>query len=47
MITKLQAAKICLSCGCHMIITNGRDPAVLYDIIDGKPVGTTFAEDAQ
>ena len=33
--------------GCDMIITNGRNPAILYDIIDGKPVGTTFAEDAQ
>lgn len=44
MVTKLQAAKICLSCGCDMIITNGNNPANLYDIIDGKPVGTTFTE---
>ena len=44
MITKLQAAKICLSCGCDMIITNGNNPANLYDIIDGKQVGTTFTE---
>lgn len=44
MVTKLQAAKICLSCGCDMIITNGNAPANLYDIIDGKPVGTTFTE---
>ena len=44
MITKLQAAKICLSCGCDMIIANGNDPANLYDIIDGKQVGTTFTE---
>ena len=43
MVTKLQAAKICLNCGCDMIITNGNRPAVLYDIIDGKPVGTTFS----
>ena len=43
MITKLQAAKICLNCGCDMIITNGSHPAVLYDIIDGKPTGTTFS----
>ncbi len=43
MITKLQAAKICLDCGCDMVITNGKNPAVLYDIIDGKPVGTTFS----
>ena len=44
MVTKLQAAKICLDCGCDMIIANGNDPANLYDIIDGKQVGTTFTE---
>ena len=42
MVTKLEAAKICLSCDCDMIITNGNNPAVLYDIVDGKSVGTTF-----
>lgn len=42
--TKLQAAQICLSCGCEMIITNGARPQNLYDILDGKPVGTTFTE---
>ena len=44
MITKLQAAKICLACGCDMIITNGNNPYNLYDILDGKLVGTTFTE---
>ena len=44
MITKLQAAKICLGCGCDMIITNGDTPTNLYDIMDGKAVGTTFTE---
>ena len=42
MVTKLQAAKICMSCGCAMVITNGNNPDHLYDILDGKPVGTTF-----
>ena len=42
MITKLQAAEICLGCGCTMVIANGEDAAVLYDILDGKDVGTTF-----
>jgi glutamate 5-kinase len=42
MVTKLQAAQICLSCGCAMVITNGNDPDHLYDILDGKPIGTTF-----
>ena len=44
MLTKLQAAKICMACGCEMIITNGNRPTCLYDILDGKSVGTTFAE---
>ena len=44
MVTKLQAAKICLSCGCDMVIANGSDPMNLYHILDGKPVGTTFTE---
>ena len=44
MVTKLQAARICLSCGCDMVITNGNRPAVLYDIVDGKQVGTIFSE---
>ena len=42
MVTKLHAAKICLSCGCDMVIANGREPENLYDILDGKPIGTTF-----
>ena len=42
MVTKLQAAKICLDCGCDMIIANGSIPTNLYDILDGKSVGTTF-----
>ena len=42
MVTKLQAAKICMSCGCDMIIANGSNPTNLYDILDGKSVGTTF-----
>jgi hypothetical protein len=25
-----------------MIIANGSDPALLYDILEGKPVGTRF-----
>ena len=44
MVTKLQAAKICLSCGCDMVIANGSDPTNLYHILDGKAVGTTFTE---
>ena len=44
MATKLQAAQICMDCGCDMIITNGNNPTALYDILEGKLVGTTFSE---
>ena len=44
MVTKLQAARICMDCHCDMIITNGNNPSVVYDIMDGKAVGTTFSE---
>lgn len=43
MVTKLRAAQICMSCGCDMVIANGNAPGNLYDILDGKEVGTTFA----
>lgn len=42
MITKLRAAEICLECGCEMVITNGNNPENLYDIVDGRNVGTRF-----
>ena len=42
MVTKLHAAEICLSCGCDMVIANGSRPENLYDILDGKAVGTRF-----
>ena len=44
MITKLQAAKICMDCGCTMVIANGKDPDNLYAILDGQDIGTTFGE---
>lgn len=43
MITKLQAAELCLDCGCTMVIANGERGEVLYDILDGKEVGTRFS----
>ena len=42
MVTKLQAAEICLGCGCEMVIANGSNDSALYDILDGKHVGTRF-----
>lgn len=42
MITKLQAADICMSSGCDMIIANGANPENLYAILSGESVGTRF-----
>ena len=42
MATKLHAAQICTDAGIDMIIANGATPAILYDIIEGKSVGTKF-----
>lgn len=42
MVTKLRAAEICTESTCDMIIANGQNPFLLYDIADGKSVGTRF-----
>ena len=42
MATKLRAAQMANAAGIDMVIANGDAPEVLYDIIDGKAVGTRF-----
>ena len=42
MATKLGAAKMCMESGCDMVIANGAAPTTLYDIVEGKSVGTRF-----
>ena len=42
MATKLHAAQIVTAVGTDMIIANGEHPEVLYDLFEGKPVGTRF-----
>ena len=42
MTTKLRAAQICTEVGTDMIIANGSKPYLLYDIAEGKAVGTRF-----
>ena len=42
MVTKLEAAKIANGAGISMIITNGNNIDALYDLIEGKKVGTLF-----
>ncbi len=40
--TKITAAEIATEAGIDMIIANGEDPTVLYDIMDGRHAGTRF-----
>lgn len=42
MMTKLRAAQNVTAEGIDMVIANGDDPALLYDILEGKSVGTLF-----
>ena len=42
MATKLSAAKVAMENGCDMVITNGARMEDLYDIVEGKAVGTRF-----
>ena len=42
MSAKLTAAKIATGAGVDMVIANGANANVLYDIVDGKDVGTRF-----
>ncbi len=42
MITKLNAAQIAMGAGIDMAILNGSNPYSLYDLLEGKSVGTYF-----
>ena len=42
MATKLRAAQIAMDAGIDMVITNGEHPEILYDLFEGKSVGTRF-----
>lgn len=42
MITKVHAAMEATKNGVDMLIANGAEPDVLYDILDGKQIGTLF-----
>lgn len=42
MITKLHAAEYAMAAGFPMIIINGQNPSILYDLYDGKEAGTIF-----
>ena len=42
MATKLKAAMLAADAGIDMVITNGEHPENLYNLLEGKPVGTRF-----
>ena len=44
---KLDAAKICYDAGVPMIIANGANPDILYEICEGAQVGTLFKAPAK
>ncbi|MGL4607385.1 MAG: glutamate 5-kinase [Eubacteriaceae bacterium] len=45
MITKLGAAKFATSRGINMIIASGENCNILYDLLDGKELGTLFLKE--
>ena len=40
--TKLEAAKMCTKAGIPMVIVNGKNPSILYDVLEGDYHGTFF-----
>ncbi len=40
--TKLQAADLATGNGIHTLVTNGKNPEILYEIFDGNKIGTLF-----
>ena len=42
MVTKLIAAKHAMESGIEMVIANGKNPKIIYDILDGSAVCTRF-----
>ena len=42
MVTKVKAAKLLSDRGIDMVIASGEEPTVIFDILDGKDIGTLF-----
>lgn len=40
--SKIEAAAICMSRGIPMVIANGDEPKIIFDILAGKEIGTIF-----
>ncbi|KRO08191.1 gamma-glutamyl kinase [Paucilactobacillus hokkaidonensis] len=45
MITKLKAAKRMMTAGGQMVLANGHDPKIIFDILAGQSIGTLFTPD--
>jgi glutamate 5-kinase len=44
MTTKLKAAELILKHNQEMVLTNGKDPNIIFNILSGDPVGTLFSK---
>lgn len=44
MVTKLRAAATVMKAGKQMILCNGKDPKIIFDIFDGQEIGTCFGK---
>lgn len=42
MVTKLIAAKRSMAAGIEMVIANGKNPKIIYDVLEGKAICTRF-----
>jgi glutamate 5-kinase len=42
MVTKMNAADIATKSGIHMVLANGEDPFVIFNVLHGEKVGTLF-----
>jgi len=42
MVTKIAAAKICYDCGADMVIASGQEAGIIFEILNGKELGTLF-----
>lgn len=42
MATKIMAAQICFAAGIDLVIANGEQPSIVFDILEGKDIGTLF-----
>lgn len=44
MTTKLKAAELILKHNQQMILTNGKDPEIIFNLLAGDPIGTLFSK---